>query len=66
LWLFLLSVGGKNLEVSVRRSPKNYSGPPVTALQRKLDDLDDAYSAWVLGAFLCSLLAVGGLPFAAR
>jgi hypothetical protein len=32
-------------------------------LQRKLDDLDDAYSAWVLGAFLCSLLALGGLPF---
>lgn len=37
--------------------------PAGYSLQRKLDDLDDAYSAWLLGAFLCSLLAVGGFPF---
>lgn len=37
--------------------------PAGYSLQRKLNDLDDAYSTWILGAFLFSLLAVGGLPF---
>ena len=37
--------------------------PAGYSLQRKLEDLSDKYSFWVLGSFLFSLLAVGGLPF---
>lgn len=38
--------------------------PAGHSLQCKLEELDEKYSSWILGAFLFSLLAVGGLPFA--
>jgi len=34
--------------------------PAGYSLQRKLEDLNDAFNSWFIGTFLCSLLAVGG------
>jgi Nuclease-related domain len=38
--------------------------PAGHSLQRKLEDLNEAFDTWFIGTFLCSLLAVGSLPFA--
>src|ERR1700761_563637 len=37
--------------------------PAGYSLQRKLEDLNDTYAFWLMGTFLCSLLAVGGMRF---
>jgi hypothetical protein len=34
--------------------------PAGYSLQRKIEDLNDAFNSWFIGTFLCSLLAVGG------
>ncbi len=40
--------------------------PAGYSLQRKLEDLNDAFNGWLMGTFLCSLIAVGGLSFAPK
>ena len=38
--------------------------PAGYSLQRKLEDLNDAFNSWLMGTFLSSLLATGGVPLA--
>jgi hypothetical protein len=74
LWTGCIPVGVLLAVVSFERWRRKRAGersplsekllrPAGYSLQRKLNDLDDDYSTWVLSAFLFSLLAVGGLPF---
>ena len=37
--------------------------PAGYSLQCKIDDLNDGLNSWFFGTFLCSLFAVGGVPF---
>ena len=37
--------------------------PAGYSLQCKIDDLNDGLHSWFFGTFLCSLFAVGGVPF---
>jgi hypothetical protein len=75
LWAGLIPVVVLLVAVSLERWRRKRKGerPPLSekllrpagySLQRKLEDLNDAFNSWLMGTFLSSLLAAGGLPMA--
>jgi hypothetical protein len=75
LWAGVIPVAVLLAAVSFERWRRKRKGerPPLSekllrpagySLQRKLEDLNDAFNFWLMGTFLGSLLAVGGLPLA--
>jgi len=71
LWAGCIPVGVLLVVVVFERWRRKRAGerPPLSekllrpagySLQRKLEDLDDAFNFWFIGTFMCSLLAVGG------